>query len=110
MAHIQLGLVAVIIGWAIGFGVVIGSGNHRGGLLVLISLALTLLTMVYSEFLIVMHFVVKESGASIPLLIDPTAMLFIVGASIKADPLTLLFWAIALYGAYKLPSGAADDD
>jgi hypothetical protein len=111
LTNIQFGLVAVIIGWAIGFGVVKGSGNQRGFGLVVISLALTLFAMMYSLYLVIRHFINEETGEALfPIFADPIVMVMLNVAYIKEDLLTLLFWAIALYGAYKLPSGAADDD
>jgi len=111
LTNIQFGLIAVIIGWAIGFGVVMGSGNKRGAGLVVISLLLTLFAMMYSQYLVIRHFVNKEAGeAVLGIVADPVSLVVVNMIYIKEDLLTLLFWAIALYGAFKLPSGAADDD
>lgn len=110
LTHIQIGYLAILVGWVIGFGVVLGSGGKRGGMLVLISLVLTLGTMVYSEYLIFRFYLIQEAHENLPYIIDPIRTLVIVGLCIKEDPLTLLFWGIALFGAFRVPSGAAEDE
>jgi hypothetical protein len=105
----QVGLVAIAVGFIVGYGVVLGA-NRRGSVaLVAISVVLTLLALVISEYLIVAHFVGQElaaQGVTIDLVQPPDFIVSVVMDSIQADPLTLAFWAIALFQAFAIPSRA----
>mgnify|MGYP005839118873 CR=1 FL=1 len=67
-----------------------------------------MLAMAFSEYLIVRHFAVRalaERGvAGIPLLLPLDAIVELVVEGIKADAVTLLFWAIAVYAAFTIPA------
>jgi hypothetical protein len=103
----QIGLVAIAVGFIVGYGVVLGA-NRRGSVVLLpISVILTLLALVASEYLIVAHFVGQElaaEGVTIDVLQPPDFIVSVVTDSLQADPLTLAFWAIALFQAFAIPS------
>jgi hypothetical protein len=103
----QVGLVAIAVGFIVGYGVVLGA-NRRGSIvLVAISVVLTLLALVISEYLIVAHFVGQElaaEGVTLELIQPPDFVVSVVMDSVQADPLTLVFWAIALFQAFAIPS------
>jgi hypothetical protein len=106
VSQYQLGIVAIAVGFIVGQGVVLGA-NRRGSIvLVAISVALTLLALVVSEYLIVAHFVGQELGAGVTLDLvqGPDFIVSIVIESLQADPLTIAFWAIALFQAFVIPS------
>ena len=103
----QIGLVAV--GFIVGYGVVLGASRRGSVVLVAVSVILTALALVISEYLIVAHFVGQElaaEGVTIELLQPPDFIVSVVMDSLQADPLTLAFWAIALFQAFAIPSRA----
>lgn len=97
----QFFLVAAGIGWLVGIGVYLGAGGRGSFKLQLISMAIALLTMIYSNYLICRHF---ARDLELPLVADPMVTMLIVIEMVKAVPIILLFWAVALYGAYRVPS------
>jgi hypothetical protein len=105
----QVGLVAIAVGFIVGYGVVLGANRRGSVILVPISVILTLLALVISEYLIVAHFVgqaMAAEGLTIELLQPPDVVISVVMESLQADPLTLAFWAIALFQAFAIPSRA----
>jgi hypothetical protein len=109
LTHYQLGLLAIGVGFLVGAGVVFGGRGGRGMTFQVASVAITLLAMAGSEYLIVRHFAnvqLAAEGLAIPLLTPPAVMLDIVSDGLKQDPITLVFWGIALWTAFKLPARA----
>jgi hypothetical protein len=106
VSHYQLGIVAIVVGFLIGQAVVLGASNRGSIALVAVSVVLTLLALVISEYLIVANFVSQQlaPGETIELIQSPGFVLDIVIESVKADPLTLAFWAIALFQAFTIPA------
>jgi hypothetical protein len=103
MTEFQVGLVAVAVGWLVGQGVVLGARGRGSILLIPVSVVLTLLALATSEYLIVHHYISQEfvdvPFPSLELAID------FVTISIEEDPITLLFWGIALIPAVSVPWG-----
>jgi len=102
----QVGLVAIAVGWLVGQGVAFGAGRRGSIVLIPISVALTFVALAVSEYLIVAHFVGQElalEGVEIELLQPPGFMVEVVAASLQSDPLTLVFWGIALIQAFLIP-------
>ncbi len=108
ITNFQLGIIAVGVGWLVAQAVMLGAGRKRGASLQGLSVAITVLAMAFSQYLIVRHFAVqqlsKQGYKNIPLLLPLDLMVKLIVESLKADPLTLLFWAIAVWEAYKLPA------
>jgi hypothetical protein len=99
----QVGFVAIAIGWIVGQGVVLGARGRGSILLIPVSVILTLLALATSEYLIVHHFVSEEfTGVPFP---DLELAVDFVTASLQDDPLTLVFWGIALIPAVSVPWG-----
>lgn len=102
----QVGLVAVAVGFVVGQAVVFGAGGRGSVLLVPVSLAFTLLSLVASEYLIARHFLGIEAAelgislAEAEAFLPPVDLLRI---SLESSPITLLFWAIAGYQAVVIP-------
>ena len=101
--HFQVGIVAIAVGFIVGQAVAFGARGRGSIALVPISVVLTLLALVASEYLIVAHFVGQELGVPIEVVQPPDFVLSVVGDSLGADPLTLVFWAIALFQAFVIP-------
>lgn len=106
VSHYQLGIVAIVVGFLVGQAVVFGSGRRGSVVLVGISVVLTLLALVISEYLIVANFVSQQlaPGETIELMRPPSFVVDVVVESVKAEPLTLAFWAIALFQAFTIPA------
>jgi hypothetical protein len=104
VSHYQLGIVAIVVGFLVGQAVVLGASNRGSIALVGISVVLTLLALVVSEYLIVANFVGQELGGTIEVIQPPDFVVEVVVESVKADPLTLAFWAIALFQAFTIPA------
>jgi len=107
LTNYQLGIAAVGIGYLVGLAVVFGAGKKRGPALQAVAVVITLVAMVVGEYFVVRHFAVKafaEEGISdIPVLLPLKTMFDWVIIGIKEDPITLLFWAIALFAAVSVP-------
>lgn len=106
VSHYQLGIVAIVVGFLVGQAVVLGARRRGSVALVGISVVLTLLALVISEYLIVANFVSQQlaPGETIEVIQPPSFIVEIVMESVKADPLTLAFWAIALFQAVTIPA------
>lgn len=98
----QIGFIAIGVGWLVAQGTLFGAGGRASIPLVASSAVFTLLALAVGEYLIIYHFVSQELG-SIELLMPIEFMVEVVIASLQADPLTLLFWAIALFAAVSIP-------
>jgi hypothetical protein len=71
-------------------------------------MAAMLIAMRLNEYLLARHFVAealaREGTTGLPWLFPPDVMLAAVAQSLGSDPLTLLFWGIALWTAFRLPT------
>jgi hypothetical protein len=108
ITNYHLGFVAIVIGWLVAIAVVLGAGRKRGPGLQALSIAITLVALVISQWLIVRYFSVQalaELGfKEIPLLLPLGTMLDLVITSLGEDPLALVFWALALWAAFSTPA------
>ena len=106
VSHYQLGIVAIVVGFLIGQGVVLGASRRGSVVLIAISVVLTLVALVLSDYLIVAAFVSEQlaPGETIEVLQPPSFVATVVIESVKTDPLTLAFWAIALFQAFSIPA------
>lgn len=103
VTQFQVGIIAVAVGFIVGQGVVLGARRHTSIVLVAVSVVLTLVALAVSEYLIVAHFVSQELGFAVDLIGPPDVFFGVIGDSLGADPLTLVFWAIALFQAFIIP-------
>jgi hypothetical protein len=105
----EVGLVAVLLGAGVGTAVKVGSGNkaHRG--LQIASLVITLLAMLLSEYFIVRELILQaavEAGytvSDVPLLMPLGDMVEFIRVGIEANPVSILFWLIAAWAAFRIP-------
>jgi hypothetical protein len=108
LINYQLGIVAIAVGWIVAQAVVWGSGGQRGRHFQVLSVAGTLVAMTLSEYLIVYHFtalaLAQQGYGPLPLLLPVPTMGMLIFEGLKSDPMTLLFWGIALWEAYTLPA------
>jgi hypothetical protein len=108
ITNYQLGFIAVGVGWLVAMAVVFGSGRKRGLSLQAISVTITLVALVISEYLIVRYslseYLAEQGFSEVALFLPLGAMLDLVVASIRANLFTLIFWAIALWAAFSTPA------
>lgn len=107
LTNIQFGLVAVVIGWGVGKGVTIMSGHKRALSLQLISVLLAAVSYglaTYWVFLSAFRSYVAENNldGSLPFL--PTPELFIEVFTAGFEMFDLIFLAIVLWQAWKIPA------
>lgn len=105
----QIGYIAIGVGFLIGWAVIFGSGKKRGPALQLISAAITLITLLVSQYFMVLYYYRKyllEHKAEFP---DYNGEWFFVSPlnpDVLKDmfsPMGLVIWGIGIYFAYSLP-------
>jgi hypothetical protein len=112
----QIGLVAIAVGFVVGQTVVFGAGRHPSVMLVPISVAFTLVSLVVSEYLIARHFLgiaAAEIAAETGIPAAEFEAVFsspieLLRFSLESEPITLLFWAIAGWEAFVIPMRAVN--
>ena len=97
IVHSEVAYLAVIVGIVVAQGVMYGAGRKRGRRLQELSAIVTAAAMVVTVYLIIRHLPV-ETGVS------PQQPLNWLAAWMKRDPTVLLFWAFALWQAYRSPA------
>ena len=107
VTNIAFGLVAVVIGFTVGKGVTILSGNKRAVGLQALAVVVAGLSYVYASYLVNRTFVLRalaEQGEEfvLPLLPAPGLLVEVVGLSF--DVMDLVFLAIVLWQAWKIPA------
>ncbi len=104
LTEIQFGLVSVLMGWLVGKCVVWGSGNRRGKSLQLLSLSLTIVAIIFSEYLILNHYFIEEFGSGYGnLTLSDFLRMYGLYFTQASGFINLLFYGIALWQAYKTP-------
>ncbi len=107
LTNYQVGIIAIAVGWIVATAAVFGAGRKRGGAVQAIAIVVTLFSMMLSEYAIVRHFAVEalatEGITGIPLLLPPGLAFELIVEGIRVDPMTLLFWAVALWAAFSIP-------
>jgi hypothetical protein len=107
MTHIAFGLVAVLIGVGVGKGVVMASGNKHHLNLQVLSAGISAVAYFYASYLVnrtFIHRAFAERGetAVLPLVPGPDLLFRVV--SLSFDLMDLVFLAIVLYEAWKIPA------
>jgi hypothetical protein len=105
--HMQLGIAAIAVGWAVGTAVRKGAGTQSGILFQVIAVLLTACSLAWSTIPLILQ-AMDANGGGAPL--SPFALAFSVtagpflayGFQIAHDPFTLVFLGIALFQAYRL--------
>jgi hypothetical protein len=63
----------------------------------------TVLALGLSEYLVFYHIVTTEFGWDVDLIQPLDLVIEIVAESVQAEPMTLLFWAFALFEGVRIP-------
>ncbi len=98
----QVGIVAILMGWLVGQGIVWGAGHKRGAPLQWISVLLTIVAILFSEYMIFNHFFHEEGlvgNLPIDIFFEVYGAYFGEGTGF----LDILFFGIALWQAYVTP-------
>jgi hypothetical protein len=106
-SHIQAGIVAIAVGWIIGQAVVLAAGRASISL-VPVSVAWTVVALVLAQYLIAVQVInelldANQVAVHLPILAAPSDVLDTVWNWLQYDPLTLVFWGIALFEAVVIP-------
>jgi hypothetical protein len=106
MTKISFGLVAVVIGYAVGHGVLRIGGYRRAVGLQVISATIAALSFVVASFLVTRSFYnisAVEQGFELLPLVPPLPVLIEV-LKMGGSPMDLLFLGIVLYEAWRIPA------
>jgi len=107
VTNIQFGLVAVLIGWAVGKGVVTLSGNKRAKSLQLMSVGIAAVCYLLANYWVIRTSILKyyaSQGESISLALIPDPGLLMEISTLGFEFFDLIFIAIALWQAWKMPA------
>lgn len=103
----ELGIVALGVGFLVGYGISKGAGKKKSRNLQIISAIIALISILIGEYLITNHYAYQyliQGGYAVKsYFLNPVAVIKVTIDSIKSDPLTLLFWGIAVWFAYTIP-------
>jgi hypothetical protein len=95
----ETGIAATAVGIAVAYAVSAGAGSLGPGWRRLISVMLTFVGLAAGEYVIARHLGDLTRST---LLLSPSDVTALVRADLKANPLTLMFWGIALLSASTL--------
>ena len=104
LTQCRVGLLAMLVGYAVGRAVVSGAGKKRGTALQVISVVITLTAVAFGDYLTIRHFNVQDAGSEgAGLLLPPGEMLALLIEGVASSPWILIFWIIALLVAFRVP-------
>ena len=110
LTSVAFGLVAIVIGVAVGKGVVMASGNKRHRNLQALSLLVSMAAFFYASYLVNRTFIQRayaEKGEAVALPLLPEPGLFLAVVSGGFGVMDLVFLAIVGYEAWKIPAPLA---
>ncbi len=103
----QFVLIAIFVGWLVGKAVLRGSGYRRHFTLQLMSVGITVITMLLSEYLItrllISQMLLNQTGQGLPLFMGVVDMVKIAFQGIAQGPASLIFWGLAMWQAFTIP-------
>jgi len=102
-----IGIIAIVIGFAVGKGIVIFSGGRRSQRLQIMSAVISILSFIYASYLVTRSIILQaspEQGLEIILTLLPDPILFIQVLQAGFEFFDLIFLAIVVYQAWKIPA------
>ena len=108
-SNTAFGLVAILIGLAVGKGSVLLSGNRGARSLQILSVVVSGVAFFYATYLVNRTFLLQtlaEEGNAVVLSVLPNPITFIEVVRLGFGGMDFLFLAIVLYEAWKLPAPA----
>jgi len=109
LTEISFGLVAVVIGLAVGHGVVRLSGGKKSASLQGLAIALAVLSYAYATYLVNRTFIERYlagQGTPTSLPVVPGPAMFYRVATVSFGIMDVVFLAIVVYEAWKIPRPA----
>jgi hypothetical protein len=106
LTGIAFGLVAIVIGFTVGHGVVRLSGGKRSAGLQGVSVAIAALAFFYASYLVnrtFIHRAMAERGEPVTLTLLPDPQLFFNVVQAGFNVMDLVFLGIVVYEAWKIP-------
>lgn len=104
--NIAFGLVAVVIGYAVGHGVLRLGGHKRGQGLQILSVGIALVSFLFATYLVNWSYANQAMEAnhmsSLPLVLPVEVIIDLMKAGF--NPMDLLFLGIVLYEAWRIPA------
>jgi hypothetical protein len=105
----HVGLVAIVVGALVGVGVAYEQVGRDRVPLQAMAVLLTLVALFFAEYFIVRHAAIDALSArgrdtNIALFLSPGDMIQVVQDDISDDPSILLFAAIAVFQAWRIPA------
>ena len=107
LTEISFGLIAVVIGYAVGKGVVWLSGNKRHLHLQVMAIVISLLSFVYATFMVNRSFIqqaYESEGTPIVIPLLPSSEMFVEIVKAGFSPIDLLFLGFVVWEAWKIPA------
>jgi hypothetical protein len=103
LTNISFGLVAVVIGFTVGKGIVMLTGGKRSVNLQFLSVVISTVSFVYANYLVTRSFILQaEPGLTLPWIPDPALMFIVTQAGFSF--MDIVFLAIVVYEAWKIPA------
>lgn len=105
MTKVSFGLVAIVIGIAVGKGILRMTGGKRHRNLQIISVIVATISFAYASYLVNRTFILQayaEQGLRLPLAPDLQTLFAVVRAGFGV--IDLVFLAIVVYQAWKIPA------
>ncbi|MBT3363482.1 MAG: hypothetical protein HN929_01105 [Chloroflexi bacterium] len=100
----QIGFVVVVVGWLVGYCVVYGAGQKRARILQYTSVVLTIIALFIGEYLILRYYYNEVGGEGWMTLGYFFTNYFDNLTSGYRGILDIIFFALAIWYAYRLPS------
>jgi len=107
LTGVSFGLVAIVIGFAVGKGVLLGSGGKRSRGLQGISVAVAGVSFFYATYLVnrsFFHRALGEEGRELLLPLIPDPVLLVEVLRVGFNAFDLIFLAIVLWEAWRAPA------
>ena len=107
LTQTQFALISILIGWVVGKAVLRGAGHRPHFTLQLMSVGITVVTMVLSEYLITRFFLsqmlLAQTGQGLPFFMGVADTVQIAFHGISQSPISLIFWGLAMWQAFRVP-------
>ena len=106
LSKYHFGVLAILVGWSIGKFIAIGSKQQRKLSLQITSVFMSLFILILTEYLIFRHFLMQALDFfNLPIFLPLGTAISLVSEAWKNEPITILFWIIALGLAFFVPRG-----
>jgi hypothetical protein len=111
VTRVSFGLVAVVIGFLVGKGILMASGGKRAVSLQAMAMVIAAVAYAFASYLVNRSFLLQAvaadpslqaAGATLPLFAPPDLMFAVIRA--RFEVFDLVFLAIVVYQAWKMPA------